>query len=84
MAAWPKAFESFLATVRNFLRRHWQQALHVRQRLFLSEEAIHLLMAAVVGLMGGIINVLFYLTIEERKLSSCGIPGRILWKSPRS
>ena len=76
MAAWPKAFESFLATARNFLRQHWRQALHVRQRLLLSEEAIHLLMAAVVGLMGGIINVLFYLTIEGAQTLFLRHPGQ--------
>jgi CIC family chloride channel protein len=64
MAAWPTTFERFYAATRIFLRRHWQKALQVRQRLVLSQEALHLLMAAVVGLMGGVINVLFYLLIE--------------------
>jgi CIC family chloride channel protein len=57
-------FERFFATARNFLRRHWQKALQVRERLWLSQEALHLLMAGVVGLMGGVINVLFYFSIE--------------------
>jgi len=64
MAAWPTTFERFYATTRNYLRLHWQKALQVRQRLVLSQEALHLLMAAVVGLMGGVINVLFYVSIE--------------------
>jgi CIC family chloride channel protein len=76
MAAWTTAFESFPATTRNFLRRHWQKALHVRQRLFLSQEAIHLLMASVVGLMGGIINVLFYLAIEGAQTLFLRHPGQ--------
>jgi hypothetical protein len=80
MAAWTTAFESFPATTRNFLRRHWQKALHVRQRLFLSQEAIHLLMASVVGLMGGIINVLFIWPSRAPKPSSCATLARTLSK----
>jgi CIC family chloride channel protein len=64
MAAWPTTFQRFYAATRIFLRQHWQKALQVRQRLVLSQEALHLLMAAVVGLMGGVINVLFYVLIE--------------------
>jgi chloride channel protein, CIC family len=64
MAAWPSTFEQFFATARNYLRQHWQKALQVRQRLTLSQEALHLLMAGVVGLMGGVINVLFWFSIE--------------------
>jgi CIC family chloride channel protein len=64
MAAQLTTFERFCATTRNFLRQHWQRALQVRQRLLLSQETLHLLMAGVVGLMGGVINVLFYLSIE--------------------
>ncbi len=64
MAAWTTTFERFCAAARNYLRQHWQRALQVRQRLVLSQEALHLLMAGVVGLMGGVINVLFYLMIE--------------------
>src|SRR5271170_5045086 len=64
MAAPLTTFERFYATARNYMRQHWQKALQVRQRLVLSQEALHLLMAAVVGVMGGVINVLFYLSIE--------------------
>ena len=64
MAAPSTTFERFCSSARDYLRQHWQKALQVRQRLVLSQEVIHLLMAAVVGLMGGVINVLFYLSIE--------------------
>ena len=55
MAAWPTTLERFYATARNYLRQHWQKALQVRQRLVPSQEALHLMMAAVVGLI-----VMFY------------------------
>jgi len=78
MAAWTKTFESFLATARNFSRRHWQRALQVRERLLLSHEAVHLLMASAVGLIGGIINVLFYLAIEGVQRLFLGHPGQTI------
>jgi ABC-type bacteriocin/lantibiotic exporter with double-glycine peptidase domain len=83
MAAWPTTFERFLATARNYLRRHWQKALQVRERLWLSQEALHLLMAGVVGLMGGVINV-SVLPGDRRSAGpcSCGIPASPSWKSP--
>jgi CIC family chloride channel protein len=76
MAAWPTTFERFLATARIYLRRHWQKALQVRERLWLSQEAMHLLMAGVVGLMGGVINVLFYLSIEGTQTLLLRHPGQ--------
>ena len=45
---------------RDFLRRHWQGALRWRQKLVLNEEAFHLLMAGVVGIIGGLVNLFFY------------------------
>jgi len=75
MAAWPTTFERFCASTRNYLRQHWQKALQVRQRLVLSQEVLHLLMAGVVGLMGGVINVLFYLAIEGAQALFVRHPG---------
>jgi hypothetical protein len=82
MAAWPTTFERFFATARNYLRQHWQKALQVRERLWLSQEALHLLMAGVVGLMGGVINVLFYLSIEGAQDLFLRHPGQTSWKWP--
>jgi CIC family chloride channel protein len=41
----------------------------------LSEEALHLVMAGVVGAMGGVINVLFYLSVERVQALLVGYPG---------
>jgi CIC family chloride channel protein len=78
MTARSRTFERFFAATRNFLRRHWQKALRVRQRLWMSEEATHLLMAGVVGLMGGIINVLFYLSIDGVQHLLVGHPDKTI------
>jgi chloride channel protein, CIC family len=72
----PGAYERFFATTRQFLRQHWQKALRVREKLGLNEETLHLVMAGVVGLMGGIINVLFYLSIEKVQVFLVGHPGQ--------
>jgi chloride channel protein, CIC family len=78
MAAWPTTLERFLATARNYLRRHWQKALQVRERLWLSQDAMHLLLAGVVGMMGGVINVLFYVAIEGAQTLLLRHPGHTI------
>jgi len=78
MAPWPKTLERFVQTARNFVRRHSLKALQVRDHLVLSEEALHLLMAGVVGLMGGGIDVLFYLSIEGVQTLLVGHPGQTI------
>ena len=50
----------FLAKVRDFLHRHWRRALRWREKIILNEEAFHLLLAGIVGVIGGLVNLLFY------------------------
>jgi CIC family chloride channel protein len=69
-------FERFFASSRNFLRQHWQKALRVRERLWFSQEALHMLMAAGVGLMGGVINVLFRISTEGAQELFLRHPGQ--------
>jgi CIC family chloride channel protein len=78
MAPWRKTVEGFVERVRNFVRRHWLKALQIRERLVLSEEAFHLMLAAIVGLMGGVIDVLFYLSIEGVQTLLLGHPGKTI------
>ena len=49
-----------LALVREFFRRHWQRALIIRERLRLSEDAFHLLLAGLIGVIGGLTNLVYY------------------------
>jgi chloride channel protein, CIC family len=44
----------------DFFHRHWQRALRWRERLVLKEEAFHLVLAGVIGVIGGLVNVFFY------------------------
>src|SRR5258706_1662124 len=54
MAGWGTTWGSISSATREFFRRHWQRALLIRDRLRISEEAFHLLLAAAVGVVGGV------------------------------
>ena len=49
-----------LLKARDFLRRHWQGAFRWREKLVFKEEAFHLIIAGVVGILGGLVNLFFY------------------------
>jgi CIC family chloride channel protein len=71
-----ETYKRFFTATRLLLRRHWQKALRVREKVWLSQEGLHLVMAAVVGLMGGVVNVLFYLAVEKVQVLIVGHPGQ--------
>jgi CIC family chloride channel protein len=50
----------FVTQARNFFRRHWQAALRWRGKIVFKEEAFHLLLAALVGVIGGSVNLFFF------------------------
>ena len=62
----------------SFFRRHWQRLLRIRQRIRFSEEAFHLVLAAGVGVLGGLVNVFFYYATESVKLLFLHRPGDIV------
>jgi CIC family chloride channel protein len=72
MPLWPKTLENLLAAVRSFLRRHWHGALRVREMLAISEDAFHFIMAGGIGVLGGLVNLVFYWAVEgaQRLFSS--------------
>ena len=47
-----------------FFRRHWQRALQIREKIWFSEEAFHLVLAGGVGVIGGLVNLFFYYSNE--------------------
>lgn len=53
---------------RALLRRHWRRALRLRQKLQPSEQAVHLVLAGLVGLIGGLANLAYYHGVESVKL----------------
>ena len=52
--------ERLVAWTREFLRRHWQRALLWRERLRVSEGTFHLIVAAVIGVIGGLSNLAYH------------------------
>ena len=67
MQGWPKLFRQAVAAARALSRRHWQGLLRLRERVQFSEEAFHLLLAGGVGVIGALVNLLFYLFSDQLK-----------------
>src|SRR5688572_32159321 len=61
-----------------FFRRHWQRALIIRDWLRLSEEALHLILAALIGIAGGLINWIYYVCNYLLQLTVLQETGDIL------
>jgi CIC family chloride channel protein len=55
--------ELLLAGWHAFARRHWQRALRIREKIWFSEEAFHLVLAGGVGVIGGLVNLVFHYCI---------------------
>src|ERR1035437_8223902 len=49
---------------RDFLNRHWRRALPLREKLVLQEEAVHLMLAGLGGVVGGRVNRFFYYAVH--------------------
>jgi CIC family chloride channel protein len=59
---------------RDFLHRHWRRALRWREKLVLKEEAFHLVLAGLVGVIGGLVNLFFFYAVH---LIQPGDPGEV-------
>ncbi|MGH7953515.1 MAG: ClcB-like voltage-gated chloride channel protein [Limisphaerales bacterium] len=73
------------ASAREFFRRHWQRALRWRERVVVNEEAFHLMLAGIVGIIGGLVNVFFFYAGEMVQRIFLSQPGAGLitkWTDP--
>jgi CIC family chloride channel protein len=59
MAEWP-TMTRLVNGLHEFFRRHWRRALIIRDRVRLSEEAFHLLLAAAIGIIGALTNLVYH------------------------
>lgn len=64
-----------MAAAHDFFRRHWRRAIQLREKFILREEALHLVLAGVVGFLGGLVNLVFWHAIEAVKLFFLRRPG---------
>jgi CIC family chloride channel protein len=65
---------------RIFLRRHWQGALRWREKLVFKEEPFHLVLAGIVGVLGGLVNLFFYYAgemVQRTFLPQSGDPVQV-------
>lgn len=53
-----------VGAARAYLRQHWQAAIRFREKLLLTEEAFHLLLAGGVGVIGAAVNIFFYQAVQ--------------------
>jgi chloride channel protein, CIC family len=75
---WFKTIESVAARGRHYIERHWEGTLRLRERLRLSEETIHLVLAVGVGIIGGVCNLAFSLGNELLKQLAVREPGDLV------
>jgi CIC family chloride channel protein len=66
------------SNLQSFFRRHWQRLLRIRQKIWFSEQAFHLILAAGVGVLGGMVNLVFYYGTEWVKLLFLHRPNDIV------
>jgi CIC family chloride channel protein len=67
--------EKYVRQILPFFRRHLQGALVVREKLRLNEESLHLLLAGVVGIIGGLYTFLFSFLIRSLMRLTLGHSG---------
>jgi CIC family chloride channel protein len=60
MIGWAGTPQLLARRFRGMLQRHWRRLLQLRERLRFSEEALHLLAAGLVGVVGGSVDLLVY------------------------
>lgn len=75
---------SLVARLREYGRRHWQAGLKIRQKIWFSEEAYHLILAGGVGVIGGLVNLVFHKCIdlaEQLFLGAVGDPADLASKA---
>jgi CIC family chloride channel protein len=70
-----KQFERLMDQARAWARQHWQRALRIRDKVRISEEAFHLILAGCVGVIGGFVNVVFHKCIDLSEMVFLGRVG---------
>jgi CIC family chloride channel protein len=63
---------------RRFFREHWPRLLRIRERLRISEETFHLVLAGLVGVIGGFVNLIFYYLVRWTTTLTLGAPGELV------
>jgi chloride channel protein, CIC family len=75
---WLKTVQEVVLASRGFVREHWQRLLRIREKLRFSEETFHLILAGWVGVIGGLVNLLFFYGSRSLIAVSFGRAGDLL------
>jgi CIC family chloride channel protein len=67
-----------LSGVFPFVRRHLKRAIDIRERVRINEETIHLVAAGVIGIIGGLTNLLFQSCVEVVMLIAVRKTGELV------
>jgi CIC family chloride channel protein len=78
MARALKTWKKIAAVLHDIFRRHWRRALIIRDWFRLSEEALHLVLAGVVGILAGLANWIYFLSNQLVQLLLMGQTGDLL------
>ena len=73
-----KALDQFLGGILPLVRRNLRRALDIRDRIRINEETLHLAMAGVVGIIGGLTNLAFYACLEVVMWLALGGSGEVV------
>jgi chloride channel protein, CIC family len=73
-----RALDDFLGGVFPFIWRHLRKAIEIRERVRINEETLHLVLAGVVGVIGGLTNLLFWGCIELVMWLALGGSGEVV------
>ncbi|HEX7862066.1 MAG TPA: ClcB-like voltage-gated chloride channel protein [Verrucomicrobiae bacterium] len=73
-----RALDEFLSGILPFMRRHLRRALDIRERIRINEETLHLILAGVVGVIGGLTNLLFYGLFQLVMMLGIGEMGEVV------
>jgi CIC family chloride channel protein len=76
--AWPKSLQQVILVSRGFVREHWQRLLRIREKLRFSEETFHLVLAGLVGIVGGLTNLLFFVCSRALIAATFGRAGDLV------
>jgi len=73
-----RALDQFLGGILPLVRRNLRRALDIRDRIRINEETLHLAMAGVVGIIGGLTNLAFYACLEVVMWLALGGSGEVV------
>lgn len=60
-----RTLDRSLKSILPFIRRHLVAALAIREKIRVNEETLHLILAGIVGVIGGLTNLLFYTCVTS-------------------